>query len=276
VTRVAVAGASGALGARICKRLRAAGAEVRPLSRPGTDLTVPDTLAAALAGAACVVSTATAFPHDPAPDAVERVDRDGNIALAEAAEAAGVGRFVFVSFPPVPLDFPLQRAKRAVEERLAAAALDAVVLRPDKFMDVWFTPLLGFDPSRRRATIYGDGTSPVSWVAAADVAGIAAEAALGERSGTIEFGGPEALSQREVVAIYEELTGARWTLDEVPADELERRYREAPDQLSRSLAAVTLEAHLGSVAPPLGTTTVREFAADAARQPGGSEPDLTW
>jgi uncharacterized protein YbjT (DUF2867 family) len=256
-----VAGATGALGSRICDLLRAADVDVRPLARPDADLTAPETLTAFVDGATCIVSTATCFPRDTTPGAIERVDRDGNVALVNAAEAAGVGRFVFVSFRPVPLDFPLQHAKRAVEERLAAAALDAVVLRPGKFMDVWFSPLLGFDAAARRATIFGDGTSPVSWVAAADVAGVAAAAALGDYSGTLEFGGPEALSQREVVAAYEEATGASWTLDEVPAAELERRYREGPDGVSRSLAALMLEAHLGSVSPPLGTTTVREFAA---------------
>ena len=36
---------------------------------------------------------------------------------------------------------------------------------------------------------------------------------------------------------------------------------ESADDVSRSLAAVMLEVHLGSVAPPAGATTVREFAS---------------
>jgi uncharacterized protein YbjT (DUF2867 family) len=262
---IVVAGASGALGSRICAGLRSRGAEVRALSRPEADLTRPETLRDAVAGASCVVSTATSFPRDATPGAIERVDRDGNIALADAAEAAGVERFVFVSFKPVDRDFALQRAKRAVEERLAGSSLDVVVLRPGKFMDIWFSPLVGFDVVSRRATIFGDGTAPVTWIAAADVAEYAVRGALGEVRGTIELGGPEALSQRDVVRIYEEAAGAPWTLDEVPAQELERQVAEGPDDLSRSLAAVSLECHLGSVTamaePLFRLTTVRAFAA---------------
>src|SRR5215813_481057 len=184
---IAVAGATGALGAQICVRLGA-----MPLSRPDVDLTKPETIA--LEGVTCVVSTATCFPRT---NEIDAVDRDGNLALVDAAAAAGVERFVFVSFRPVARDFPLQRAKRAVEERLAASGMDAVVLRAGKFMDIWFSPLVGFDVAGRRATIYGDGTAPVSWIAAADVAAEAAEAALGNREGTYELGGPEPLSQRD-------------------------------------------------------------------------------
>jgi uncharacterized protein YbjT (DUF2867 family) len=262
---IVVAGASGALGWLICGGLRSRGADVRALTRPEADLTRPETLRNAVAGASCVVSTATSFPRDPTPGAIERVDRDGNIALADAAEAAGVERFVFVSFKPVDRDFALQRAKRAVEESLAHSSLDVVVLRPGKFMDIWFSPLVGFDVAARRATIFGDGTAPVTWIAAADVAEFAVRAALGELRGTVELGGPEALSQRDVVRIYEEATGAPWTLDEVPAEELERQICDGPDDLTRSLAAVSLECHLGSVTEMTNAdvrlTTVREFAA---------------
>jgi uncharacterized protein YbjT (DUF2867 family) len=231
------------------------------------DLTAGATLAPALDGAACVVSTATCFPRT---DAIGAVDRDGSRALVDAAAAAGVGRFVFVSFKPVPLDFALQRAKRAVEERLAGAPLDAVVLRPGKFMDVWFSPLCGFDAAARRATLFGSGTAPVTWIAAADVAGIAARAALGEgvRAGTVELGGPDALSQRDVVAIYERVTGVDWSTETIAAAELERRLAAGDTETDRSLAALMLEAHLGATTEPAGfahlfpgrLTTVREFA----------------
>lgn len=256
---IAVAGATGALGSRICAELRAAGAEVRELARPAFDLTGRASLPRAVEGAACVVSTATCFPRDDRRGALERVDGDGNRALVAAAEAAGVPRFVFVSFAPVPLAFPLQRAKRAVEERLAEAELEAVVLRPGPFMDVWFSPLLGFDAVARTATLYGSGAAPVSWVARDDVARIAARAALEGPAGTVTFGGPEALSQREVVERY----SGEWTLAEVPAAELEDRHATAPDELGRSLAALMLQCHLGLVAPPheLATTTVEEFAS---------------
>jgi uncharacterized protein YbjT (DUF2867 family) len=288
---VAVAGSTGALGWRICSALLRRGAAVRALVRdPGSepalrlaaagatvaaaDLTKPASLVPALAGVRCVVSTATCFPRE---DAIDRVDRDGNLSLVEAAEATDCGRFVFVSFRPVPLDFPLQRAKRAVEERLERAPLDAVVLRPGKFMDIWFSALCGFELAARRATLFGEGTAPVSWIAAADVAEIAARAALGEgpAAGVVELGGPEALSQRDVVAVFAAVTGACWETETLPVTELERMHVEGETAVVRSLGALMLEAHLGAVTDPATfldafpgrLTTVREFAA--AYSPSG-------
>jgi uncharacterized protein YbjT (DUF2867 family) len=256
-------------GSQRALQLAAAGATCA-----AADLTQPVSLAPALAGTDCVVSTATCFPRE---DAIEQVDRDGNLALVDAAEAAGCGRFVFVSFRPVPLDFPLQRAKRAVEERLERSRLGAVVLRPGKFMDVWFSPLCGFEPSARRATLFGAGTAPVSWIAAADVAEIAARAALGEGpvAGAVELGGPEALSQRDVVDVFAAVTGKRWETETVPVQELERMHVEGETAVVRSLGALMLEAHLGAVTDPATfrdafpgrLTTVREFAA--AYSPSG-------
>lgn len=285
---VAVAGATGALGRKIVSRLAARGARVRALARAGAapglaaaevvaaDVLDPASLRPALAGVRCVVSSVTCFPRPGAEGLISRIDRDGNLALVEAAVAAGVERFVFVSFKPVPRDFALQRAKRAVEERLARGDIDAFVLRPGKFMDVWFSPLCGFDRQQARATIFGDGTAPVTWIAVDDVAELAAQAALADAPGeTIELGGPEALSQRDVVSIYERVTGRSWQLDELPAVELERQLATG-DDLSSSLAAVMLESHLGSTTPmdgvlkrfPVRLTTVAEFAAaaDASRR----------
>lgn len=283
-----VAGGGGALGSAICRKLLARGHAVRAgvrastprarreeLERLGASLVDLELrrhadLERELAGADVVVSTATCFPR---ANAIDAVDRDGTIALVDAAEKAGAARFVFISFKPVPLDFPLQRAKRAVEERLRDAALEAVVLRPSKFMDVWFSPICGFDVAAGRAVVFGDGTAPVSWIAADDVAEIAGRAALGEvEAGTIELGGPEALSQRDAIAVYEDVLQRPFVLDYLPADELERRRAEAADPVAESLAALMLEAARGSVTPmaeraeALGVelTPLRRFAAAAA------------
>ena len=251
-------------------RLETVGVEVVP-----GDIEDAGSLPRAVDGVSCVLSTATSFPRDDRPDALDRIDAAGNIALVDAAEAAGVPRFVFVSFRPVPIDFPLQRAKQAVERRLERASLESVVLRPGKFMDVWFTPLSGFDPAQGRATLFGSGERPVTWIAACDVAEIAARSALGEgpRSGAIELGGPEALSQREVVARFEQAFGTAFALDEISAAQLEQQRAEAQHPVQESLAALMLEAELGAVtdttamlaAFPLEMTTVAEFAGFVAR-----------
>jgi uncharacterized protein YbjT (DUF2867 family) len=265
---VAVAGATGALGSAICARLRSNGFAVRELSRPEVDLTDPGSLPDAVRGADCVVSTATCFPRDPSPGAIDRVDRDGNLALVETAEAVGVERFVFVSFKPVALDFPLQRAKRAVEERLLASSMRSVTLRPGKFMDVWLSPLCGFDPAKRTAAIFGAGTRPLTWIARDDVAELVLHVVADEDAPQVlELGGPEALSQQEVVEIYEQADGSSWTRTQISSTELERQL-ESGSELESSLAALMLEAHLGATTDmtsvleryPVRLTTVRELA----------------
>jgi NADH dehydrogenase len=289
-------GATGLLGGEVCRRLSERGERVRALVRPRTpaerraelerlgaalvegDLERPETLAACLEGAAAVVSTASAFPRDPRPDALDRVDRDGQLALVDAAARAGVGRCVYVSFPPIASDFPFQRAKRLVEERLAAAGVDHVILQPGRFLDVWFSPPLGFDLEARKATLYGGGTAPQSWVAVADVAEAAVRALRAEPGGTpIAFGGPRAVAQRDVVAAYEAALGLAIATETVPVAALEAMRAGATGPTEESLAAILLSATEPDVIDPaparerlgLEPTDVEAFvrAQAAARLP---------
>lgn len=278
MSAVLVAGATGALGGAVAGLLHAEGHEVRGLVRspeaagrlaPGVvaahgDLEDPGTLAAVLAGVEVVVSTASAFPVDARPDAIARVDRDGQLALVDAAVAAGVRRFVYVSFPPSEPDFPFQRAKRAVEERLAETGMEVVVLQPGKFMDVWFSPPLGLDIGARTARLYGGGDTPQSWVAVADVAAVAAHAAFDRdyAGRTVVFGGPEARTQGEVVDLLESLVGAPLAREIVPAEALEG-MRSAPEPTMESLGAILLQATRPDVLPSV------------AALPGVAAPGIT-
>ena len=288
---VVVVGATGTLGGGVCRRLRAGGESVRALVRstsaPGAraqleahgvrcyagDIEQPATLVECFAGAEVVVSTASAFPHDPRPDSIERVDRAGQIAVVDAAERAGVKRVLFVSFPEAARDHPFQRAKRAVEARLRSAQLEHVILHPEKFMDVWFTKALGFDRDDR-VTLYGGGVTEQAWVAAADVAEVAVQAArnpaLGNR--TIKFGGPQRLTQLEVVAIYERVFGHAIDTDVMETSAIEAMLARAATPSEESLAGVLFEATEPSVAEwpdfdenfGFRRTSVADFAASQA------------
>lgn len=264
MSRVLVAGATGQLGAAVARLLAGVGKDVHGLVRTpeaagrlpagvapvSGDLERPETLAGCLAGAEVVVSTASAFPVDPREDAIARVDRDGQLALVDAAVAAGVRRFVYVSFPPSQPDFPFQRAKRAVEERLGGSGMEVVVLQPGKFMDVWFSPPLGLDLAARTVRLYGGGTTPQSWVAVADVAAVAAHAVddPGYAGRTVVFGGPEAASQVEVVDALEEIAGAPFERAVVPVEELEAMRGSGAPTLE-SLGAILLQATRPDVLP---------------------------
>jgi uncharacterized protein YbjT (DUF2867 family) len=289
-----VAGATGALGLQICTALAARGTRVRALVRPTADpgrvtslrdlgaeivegdLELSETLAPAVAGISAVITTASSFPRDSRPDAIDLMERAGSINLVDAAAAAGVEKFVFTSFREIVPDFPFQQAKRAVEAHLAASGLPYTVLRPASFMDVWFSPMLGFDVAAGEVTVYGDGTAPLSWMCSADVTRFALWALDADqaRNATLDLGGPEAVSQLDAIALYEELAGRPLERKRLSLEELERMYDDATSPLERSLAGVMLGVARGGVtdmselaaASGIRLTSVREFAPNQLAQ----------
>jgi NADH dehydrogenase len=213
------------------------------------DLTLPGTLDAACLGAEVVISTATSMPTG-ANDGLRRVDREGTLALINAAERAGVGKFVYVSYSGnITEPSPLALAKRGCEARLREGQMQAVILRPSFFAEVWLSPALGFDAVNGKARVYGSGTAKVSYISAFDVAAFAVAAATRDyttRSTTLELGGPEALSQMEVIAIFERVLGCDITREFVPIEALEAQAR-SPDPLAATYGALTLAYAKGDV-----------------------------
>jgi uncharacterized protein YbjT (DUF2867 family) len=263
-----VVGATGVVGGMAARRLRDLGYDVRAvvrgdtarpeaqaLSRLGVNVVAgelgdPVAIAEACAGVETVVCTATAMPN-VAGDALQRVDHEGVLALIAAAEGAGVRRFVYTSFSGnIRVDSPLTRAKRACEARLAGSPMQGVVLRPSYFMQVWLGPHLGFDVAQARARIYGDGTAGISYVSAVDVAAFAVAAATrpGELRETVDIGGPEPVSQLEAVALFEQLLGRRFSLEQVPMATLEAQHRSSDPQ-QQTFAALMMACALGDVLP---------------------------
>ncbi len=225
---ILVVGGTGQLGARVVNRLVGRGESVRCLVRSGTDdanlrelnvevsrgdLTEHDTLARACEGVVTVVVTATAITRRLAGakhPTLREVDEIGMIALVDAAEKAGVQRLVYLSIAGLEdaLDFPIVRAKRAVERRLANARMVTVIVRPDAFQDVHLAPLGRFDLTAGRVAVFGHGNCRHRWVSVDDVAQLVAAVAVeADPPGMVEFGGPEALSRNQTIALAETFTG---------------------------------------------------------------------
>lgn len=124
----------------------------------------------------------------------------------EAARAAGVRRFIYVSYSGhIDVDCPLTTAKRSVEQSLTRSGMTYTVLRPSFFMEMWLSPALGFDPGNARAQLFGSGEAKISFVSAKDVARFAVDCLdnAAADNATIELGGPEALSPLDVVHRFE-------------------------------------------------------------------------
>lgn len=290
---ILVAGATGLLGGEICRRLAAAGEPVRALVRPTSDRekveglrglgaeTIPGdlkdrpSLDAACRGVTAVISTVSSTLSRQEGDTIQAVDHDGQLSLIDAAKSAGAERFVLVSFPEMDVEFPLQTAKRDVEQHLRESGLAYTVLQPTFFTEVWLSPALGFDAANAQAQVYGSGEKKISWISYGDVAAFAA-ACLDRpeaRGAVTRLGGPEALSPLEVVRIFEEASGRPFQVRHVSEEQLRAQKDAATDPLQESFAGLMLAYARGSVVDmretlstyPLRLTTVRDYASRAVR-----------
>lgn len=256
---ILVVGATGLVGSEICQRLARRGEKVRALVRSSSlsekvallrhsgaeiklgDLKDPYSLAAACNGVEAIISTASATLSHQEGDSIESVDREGQLHLVEAARAANIHRFIFVSFrPQAGLHFPLADAKTQVEH--AIQDLNFTILQASWFMEVWLSPALGFDYINHAARIYGSGEKPISWVSFPDVAEMCAIALRHPAAArqVLPFGGPEALSPLEVVARFERISGTSFTREHVPEAALRNQFEAAADPLQKSFAALML------------------------------------
>ena len=168
------------------------------------DLKNKGSLENALQGVSAVITTVSSSLSRQEGDSIQTVDDEGQINLVDAAINAGVKHFIYISFCELG-ECPLQTAKRKVEKHLAESGLNYTILQPTYFMEVWLSPVLGFDYPNAKASIFGEGKNKVSWIAIKDVASFAV-ASLDNpaaKNRIIPLGGPEALSQLEVVNIFE-------------------------------------------------------------------------
>jgi uncharacterized protein YbjT (DUF2867 family) len=283
-----IVGATGLVGGEICRRLAADRKPVRALVRPAGDasridelraagaelatgdLKDPASIQAACAGATAVLSTASSVLSRQPGDTIDGVDRIGQLQLIEAAAAAGVKHFVYVSFSPMAEDFALQRAKREVEQALISSGMAYTILRPTFFMEIWLSPALGFDVTARRARIYGAGENPISWISFPNVAEFAVRSldTPAARNATFTLGGPEAIAPLQVVRIFEELGGAPFTVEYVLESVLRAGKASARRALDEAFAALSLAyAHGDAIdmratleAMPVRLVGVREYA----------------
>ena len=284
-----VVGATGVLGGEICSRLAQAGKPVRGLIRTSSDparvdalrkqgielapgdLTAPASLDAACRGVHAVYSTATAIQSQQEGNTLDRVDREGQANLVEAARNAGVRRFVFISFRGRPdLDSPLQAAKRATAERLKESGIPWTIIEASMFMEVWLGPHLGFDAKNGRAVIFGAGDKKISWISYHDVAALAIAAAESPAGANqvLEIGGPEALTPLEVVRIFEQRSGKKFELQHVPEEALESAKANAKNPVEETFAGLQLFCARGFEIDsrptlarfPMRLTSVREYA----------------
>ena len=242
-----VVGATGLVGGMITQSLLAQGRPVRILVRPGSnyaplveagaqpvlgDLKDRASLDAAMDGVTVVITTANSAQRG-GPDNPETVEMQGNRHLIDGAVAAGVEQFIFVSVlgadPNSPV--PFVRGKALTEQYLRASGLPYTILAPTAFMDIWATVIVGMKAfTGQPVTLVGEAKRRHSFIAARDVAAFAV-AAVGHPAAlnqSLPLGGPEALTWRDIVAVYERVLGRPLTVQFIAPGEIVPGLPPAP------------------------------------------------
>ncbi len=208
---ILVAGGSGNLGRLVVRLLRDVGEPVRVLTRDPArcralpadveivtgDVTDPSDVANAMRGCRGVVSAIHGFagPGNPTP---ERIDREGNRVLIDAARTMGVANFVLVSIVGVCADhaMSLHRSKFAAEDALRRSGVPFTIVRATAFMETWAVVIGSPLADKGFALVFGPGTNPINFVSVRDVAPLVVDCVYNRVpvGATLEIGGPENLS----------------------------------------------------------------------------------
>ena len=249
---ILLVGATGRLGKAVAERLLQDGIPFRAACRDvakaqwlverGVEVQSLDVqsgagLAEAMTGVSKVISCIHGL-LGKSRHSIEQIDVHGQAALIDAAADAGVDRFVYISALGAAADHPSEfwKAKARTEQHLKASGLNYVILRPSAFMDLYAHDLIGAAVMRGKTVfLLGRGTTPRNMVAVADVADAAIKGLLRADlvDQTIEVGGWENPTEREIAALYATQSGKPLKL------------RTVPPLALKALAAVIAPFHAG-------------------------------
>lgn len=231
---ILIAGGTGTLGTQVVRLLTARGLEVRLLTRdpvraqhlqgdlvkvmPGDVRNLGDIEQAAV-GARTIISAIHGF-SGTGDDSPQTVDGQGNSNLIQAAQAGATEHFILVSVQGAAPDHLMElfRMKYLAEQELKASGLAWTIIRPTAYMETWGTiigePLL----KRGKTRVFGRGNNPINFVSVYDVARFVELAVVDPtmHGESVEVGGPENLSMRQVAQTFETVSGKVGRKSHVP------------------------------------------------------------
>jgi len=235
---ILIVGATGNLGSAVTRMLLAQSKPVRilarvrsnyqPLADAGAqvvlgDLKRRDSLDVACQGVDTVITTANSTTRG-GEDTVQTVDLEGNRHLIDAAKAAGVQQYIFVSVLAADSNSPVPflQAKGKTEDSLRESGIPYTILAPNGYMELVLGGVVGMPAMMGQpVTIVGGGRRKHSFISASDVAAfvlgaIGNPAAINQK---LVLGGPQPLSFRDAVAIYERVLGHQIQVNSVAPGE---------------------------------------------------------
>lgn len=241
---ILVAGGTGFVGGGIVRELARRGKPVAVLTRNATkaatrfphseveyregDVREPASLAAALQGAEVVIGCVQ-FPNSPIENrrrgyTFEEIDAVGTERLVEAAKAAGVQRYIYLSGAGAAPDAKYHwfRAKWRAETAVRGSGITYVIFRPswvygpedhslNRFLTMSrflpFVPIIGDGSRQRLQPVFIDD---LGWAVAEAVDNRAAD------NRVFEIGGPEVLTMKEIIRTALGVMGRRRFLLPIP------------------------------------------------------------
>jgi uncharacterized protein YbjT (DUF2867 family) len=208
MSTILVTGATGTLGTPTTELLRAAGHEVRALSRrtgPGLttgDLLTGEGIAPALDGVDAVVHLATG-----------RRDVDQARTMITVARAAGIAHFLLISIVRIE-DIPLgyYKGKVEIERMLQDSGLPLTILRATQFHDF----VDGIFRSQSFSPVVVAPAFSFQPIAVSEVAARLVELAGSDPAGRVaDIGGPQQRTARDLAEAWKRASGVRrpiWTV----------------------------------------------------------------
>jgi uncharacterized protein YbjT (DUF2867 family) len=229
-------------------------------------------------GAETVISVAgqsTLSRRLPDRRGFHEVDYKGNARLLEAAEAAGVGGFLYLSvFNAARLrGLEYVDAHERVIERLRASDLEATVVRSNGFFSA-YRELLELAAAGRRIPLFVGGATRSNPIHEADLA-VACLEALESAEAQVDVGGPEALSRREEVELAFAAVGREPRTRSVRpwmAKATAATLRPLDRRRAASLAFLAAINSIDMVAPGHGRRRLTEYFAEHAQNLRGPSP----
>ena len=220
--KLLIVGATGTLGRQIARRALDEGHEVRCMVRSfrraaflkewgaelvGGDLCRPDTVQPALDGIDAIIDAATARATDSL--SIKQVDWDGKVSLIQAAKAANIDRYIFLSILDAEKypDVPLMQIKHCTELFLKESGLNYTILRPCGFLQgligQYSIPIL-----EGQAVWVMSNTSPMAYMDTQDIARFVVQALNKSESigKTLPVVGSRAWGAYEIIRLCERLS----------------------------------------------------------------------
>ncbi len=294
IQQVTVFGGSGFIGRAIVRALAQEGLLVRvavrrielaePLKTAGdvgqitlmrANLRVPQSIAGAIDGSQAVINAA-GIPFQRGRQRYQAVHVAGAKAMAEAARAAGVARFLHLSGLGTDHRASKNRfiqSKIAAEDAVVAAFPSATIQRPSVVFgpgDAMFTRMAAIAATAPFVPVVGSGMAKVQPVFVGDL-GQAAAAVLArpETAKTVfELGGPRIYTYREIAALVLHTIGRQKPVIGVPAGLMKiagffAEFLPVPPITHDQVGLLTLDNTARPGAPGFAALGIQPTAAEA-------------